>query len=110
MTKKRSTQPTTEASTVAHCLCGCGQEVTRRYKPGHDARHASALFREWEAASAPQRVMVAERASQVLSPALMAKFRASAARAQAKAEAQAWAANQNRGSGNPVKAVLDIGS
>lgn len=91
MTKKPATKPAAQPSEVAHCLCGCGQEVTRRYKPGHDARHASALFREWEAASAPHRVMVAERASQVLSPALMAKFRASAARAQAKAEAQARA-------------------
>lgn len=25
------------------CACGCGAPVTRRYKPGHDARHKSAL-------------------------------------------------------------------
>ena len=88
MTKKPAAKTAAQPTEVAHCRCGCGQEVTRRYRPGHDARHASALFREWEAASAPQRVSVVERASQVLSPALLAKFGASVARSQAKAEAQ----------------------
>lgn len=26
------------------CGCGCGQAVTRRYAPGHDAKHKSALL------------------------------------------------------------------
>lgn len=28
---------------IRYCGCGCGEAVTRRYKPGHDARHKSAL-------------------------------------------------------------------
>jgi hypothetical protein len=28
---------------LTYCGCGCGAPVTRRYKPGHDARHKSAL-------------------------------------------------------------------
>lgn len=28
------------------CGCGCGAEVTKTYKPGHDARHKSQLIRE----------------------------------------------------------------
>lgn len=27
------------------CGCGCGQEVTRMFKQGHDARYAGALVR-----------------------------------------------------------------
>lgn len=26
------------------CMCGCGEVVSRRFKPGHDARHKSRLF------------------------------------------------------------------
>lgn len=29
---------------VQSCGCGCGQDVTRRYKQGHDARHKSQLL------------------------------------------------------------------
>lgn len=73
-----STESTSALDPVVLCLCGCGQGLAHRYRPGHDARHASALLREWRAASAVERVVVAERAARVLSPALMAKFRAGA--------------------------------
>lgn len=32
------------------CLCGCGAEVNRRFKPGHDGRLKGRLIREVKAA------------------------------------------------------------
>lgn len=34
------------------CGCGCGAAVTRRYLPGHDARHKSALLLAWDTQAA----------------------------------------------------------
>jgi hypothetical protein len=28
-----------------HCLCGCGSEVAREFRPGHDARYKSQLIK-----------------------------------------------------------------
>jgi hypothetical protein len=38
--------------TLHGCSCGCGQLVARRYAPGHDARHRSALLRRMRAGDA----------------------------------------------------------
>lgn len=32
-------------STPGTCLCGCGENAPRSYRPGHDARHVSQLAR-----------------------------------------------------------------
>lgn len=34
----------TKATPAGFCGCGCGEEVARRYRPGHDARHKGALL------------------------------------------------------------------
>lgn len=36
-------EATNNTSTAKTCNCGCGAEVNRRYRPGHDAKHKSAL-------------------------------------------------------------------
>ncbi|TXK18443.1 hypothetical protein [Homoserinibacter sp. GY 40078] len=38
MTKINTPEPGT-------CKCGCGEQVKRDYRPGHDARHVSQLTR-----------------------------------------------------------------
>lgn len=38
-TRKPAPKPTTGKV----CMCGCGESVTNNYRPGHDARHVSAL-------------------------------------------------------------------
>lgn len=39
--------------TPSLCQCGCGAPVARRYKPGHDARHKSALVTQAVEATTP---------------------------------------------------------
>lgn len=42
------------------CECGCGEPVARRYKPGHDARHKSALVTGLDSLRACDRTRAAD--------------------------------------------------
>lgn len=48
LAKAKSTKPkrTIPTSPNGKCLCGCGENVTREFKPGHDARYKGALIQE----------------------------------------------------------------
>lgn len=51
MTTKTTTATKTAKSATnkprsGKCLCGCGQDVTNNYRPGHDARHVSQCLDE----------------------------------------------------------------
>lgn len=39
----------TDNAPAKFCRCGCGEQVTRLFRQGHDARHAGNLVRKWEA-------------------------------------------------------------
>lgn len=53
--KGQKPDPVVVDLTTGHCACGCGLEVTRRFRAGHDARLKSALRR---AAAAGQQVKI----------------------------------------------------
>jgi hypothetical protein len=42
-TAQAARKPADKPDQPAKCRCGCGEQVTKQYKPGHDARHASQL-------------------------------------------------------------------
>lgn len=80
----------------AACRCGCGQSVGRRatYRPGHDARHAAAIARA--AAAKPETWEAEENYEDLLSAALRAKARKSAALLLAKAAKAEQKANADK--------------
>lgn len=48
MSTTTGTTPTTDTTPAHTCRCGCNLQVSknRQYRPGHDARHASAIARD----------------------------------------------------------------
>lgn len=54
------------------CRCGCGEPVTKLYRPGHDARHVSQLVRVW--VEQPDQRDGVEDAVELLSFRLRCKF------------------------------------
>lgn len=42
----------TAQADYAECLCGCGQEVAKRFKPGHDQRLKGILRRAFDSGDA----------------------------------------------------------
>jgi hypothetical protein len=95
-----------EASTL--CGCGCGAAVTRRYLPGHDARHKGQLLLAWDAGQTTDadlallagfgydaaRLQERREADEADAAAREAKAEAKRQKALAKAEAKAAAAKE----------------
>lgn len=44
-TKPKRTKKPLKTTSDGLCLCGCGEEVTREFKPGHDARYKGQMIR-----------------------------------------------------------------
>jgi hypothetical protein len=79
----------TKPATPNSCGCGCGAEVKGRYRPGHDARHASDLAARYLEAKGPAKAKVRKEID-ALSDKLRAKtegmIEIRTAKAAAKAE------------------------
>src|SRR5688500_4991773 len=69
---------------LTECLCGCGDMVPGRYRPGHDARHVSYLVKATLGAKGSAKAKI-KREVASLSDKLQAKYEKSLARAEAAA-------------------------
>jgi hypothetical protein len=69
-----------------YCGCGCGMSVTRKYRPGHDARHSGELRRAYEAGTITREQALAAVAH---SPLLVSKLSRALQLAEARMAARA---------------------
>jgi hypothetical protein len=88
-----TTKPATPTKAIEfkHCLCGCGENVPPKsnYRPGHDARHAGALAREWIALGGIDDETLQTLPTEALRDKAMAIYDRQADKAKAKADAAA---------------------
>lgn len=90
---KPASKPQPKAAAPAPKLCGCGckQTVTKRYRPGHDARHCSQLRAAYEAGKIGRDAALAQVAH---SPLLVSKLTRSLALADQRNAAKTSAAKK----------------
>lgn len=86
----------TDNAPAKFCRCGCGEQVTRLFRQGHDARHAGNLVRSWEAGelTRSKAIAAAQRISDALGRKVIRGIEVREERAAKKAAAAKAAAKK----------------